>query len=180
MDLSPSWEAASRSAIQEFPNILWNPKVHYRIQESLPLVPILRDMNPVHSTPSHFSKIYFNIILHLCLGLPYSSSPHACYIPCPSHPPWLVHSNWIWRRVYVMKLHIIQFSPISYLLTLHPFSVHIFSSPLSSQIPSAYTRFSSLNVKGQLSLSYKPTPKIIVLCILIFAFSHGRREDKRF
>jgi hypothetical protein len=22
-----------------------------------------------------------------------SSSPHSCYMPCPSHPPWLDHSN---------------------------------------------------------------------------------------
>jgi hypothetical protein len=28
---------------------------------------------------------------------------------CPSHPPWLEHSNW--RRVQVMKLFIMQFSP---------------------------------------------------------------------
>jgi hypothetical protein len=29
MELSPSWEAASCAAIQEFSNILCNPKVHY-------------------------------------------------------------------------------------------------------------------------------------------------------
>jgi hypothetical protein len=28
MEMSPSWEAASCSVIPEFPNILWNPKVH--------------------------------------------------------------------------------------------------------------------------------------------------------
>jgi hypothetical protein len=22
----------------------------------------------------------------------HSSSPHSCYMPCPSHPPWLDHS----------------------------------------------------------------------------------------
>jgi hypothetical protein len=24
--------------------------------------------------------------------------PHLCYIPCPSHPPWLDHSNYTWNR----------------------------------------------------------------------------------
>jgi hypothetical protein len=26
------------------------------------------------------------------------------YMPCPSHPPSLDHSNYTWRRVQVMKL----------------------------------------------------------------------------
>jgi hypothetical protein len=30
--------------------------------------------------------------------------PHAWYMPCPSHPSWLDHSNYIWQRVQVMKL----------------------------------------------------------------------------
>jgi hypothetical protein len=30
--------------------------------------------------------------------------PHSCYMRCPSHPPWLDHSNHTWRRVQVMKL----------------------------------------------------------------------------
>jgi hypothetical protein len=27
-----------------------------------------------------------------------------CYIPCPSHPPWLHYSNYTWRGVHVTKL----------------------------------------------------------------------------
>jgi hypothetical protein len=39
--------------------------------------------------------------------------PHAPYMPCPSHAPWLHNSNYTWRRVQVIKLFIVQFSPTS-------------------------------------------------------------------
>jgi hypothetical protein len=41
------------------------------------------------------------------------SSPHACYMSYTSHPPWLEHSNYVRRRVQVVKLLIMQFSPTS-------------------------------------------------------------------
>jgi hypothetical protein len=31
----------------------------------------------------------------------HSLSPHSCCMPCPSHPPWLHHSNYVWRGVTV-------------------------------------------------------------------------------
>jgi hypothetical protein len=62
MELSPSWEATSRLATQEYPNILMNPKVHYRVHKTPPLAHILSHKNPVRTTPSYFSRIHFNIV----------------------------------------------------------------------------------------------------------------------
>jgi hypothetical protein len=56
-------QAASRSATQEFSKILCNPKIHYRVYKIPLLVPYLRQMNAVNTSPSDFSKIHFNIIL---------------------------------------------------------------------------------------------------------------------
>jgi hypothetical protein len=58
MELSPSWEAANCAATQEIPSILWNPKVHYRVHKSPPLVPIL---GQIHTISSYLSKIHVNI-----------------------------------------------------------------------------------------------------------------------
>ena len=92
-------EANRPSATQEIPRILWNPKVHYRIYNSPPPVPILSKIDPVIA--SHPTSLRFILVLssHLHLGLPscllpsgcptktlYASvlSPHKCYMPCPS------------------------------------------------------------------------------------------------
>ena len=51
MEQSPSTEANIPSGTQ-IPRILWNPKVHNRVQKSPPPVPILRNIDPVHTSPT--------------------------------------------------------------------------------------------------------------------------------
>jgi hypothetical protein len=62
MEKSPSWEANSHPASEKNPRLLWIPKVHYRVHNSPPLIPILSQMNPVHTFPPHFLKTQSNII----------------------------------------------------------------------------------------------------------------------
>ena len=50
METNPSSEANNHSAISEFPNILWNQNVHRQFHTSLPLVPVISQMNTVHTS----------------------------------------------------------------------------------------------------------------------------------
>jgi hypothetical protein len=56
MEMSPSYEAASPLATLEFSNILWNPNVHYHVHKSPSLIPILGQIDQVHTTLSYLSK----------------------------------------------------------------------------------------------------------------------------
>jgi len=90
-----------------FPHFL-DLKDHYRFHNNPSLVPILNQMNSVHTLPAYFSRIRFKIIIQCTprsskWPLTFRFSPpkflcishvsHACYIPYSSHPPWFHQPN---------------------------------------------------------------------------------------
>jgi hypothetical protein len=48
LEQCPFLETDRSSATEEIHHVLWNPKVLYRIYKSLPPIPILRQIDPVH------------------------------------------------------------------------------------------------------------------------------------
>jgi len=74
MEQSPSQEGNRSSASQKISRILWYPKVYHRIHKCSPPVTILTQNNPVHSCPSYFLSIYFNIII------PSTSGSSNCFL----------------------------------------------------------------------------------------------------
>jgi hypothetical protein len=96
--------------------LLWDPKVHSRVYNSIPPVGILSQITPVHTTPSYLSKIQFNIIPRLCLGLPSGLFPsglppkiytHYSSLLCVLHA-LPISSSSTCRSIQVIKFFIIK------------------------------------------------------------------------
>ena len=102
MEQSPAWEDSISLPNQEITHTSGNVKIHYCIHNSLPLLPILMYMEPVHTIPPYSCTIHFNITLPT---MPESSrwSPsfsyhhqnpvcffitsNLCHMPHPAHFP---------------------------------------------------------------------------------------------
>jgi len=66
MGQSPSWGANSHSASQKIPRFVCKSKVHYHhVYKSPPLVPILKQMHPVHNFLSLWG-LFLLLCSHLC------------------------------------------------------------------------------------------------------------------
>ena len=136
MQQIPSWETNWFVGSQEIPHILWNPKVHYRVQKWPPPVPTLRQFDPVHTRTSHFLKFHLNIIFpftpvspqwSLSPTFPHQSSaqasslPHTRYMLHQSHSSRFYHPHNIGWGVQNITFLIMNFSPFPcYLMPLRP------------------------------------------------------------
>jgi len=119
----PPWEVDSHSAKQEITHLLWNPKVHYHVHKSMPLVPLLSQMHPVHTFPSYFPKIHSVIFLpstprffKWSLPFRFPDQNFVCIFLSPIHVTCLIHqldhtNNTLWS-IHVMKFLIMQSSPV--------------------------------------------------------------------
>jgi hypothetical protein len=172
MQLTPSWEAASCVAAQEFPNILWSPTAHYRVQKSPPLVPILSQINPVHTTPFYLSEIHFNIIHPLISWSSYFPSGFPTNIPCALLLS-AIHATCpaITSFLILGEKHKLC-SPLLCSF-IQPHVTSSLSGPnilLSTRFSNTLSLCSSLNTGDQVPHPQRTTGKVIVLYVPIFTF----------
>jgi hypothetical protein len=132
MEQSPSWESNKFSASQKFPRILWNTNDLYLIHTSPPTVPILSQLDLVHTPTLQFLKIRLNIILPSSSGslsnrFPHQNPVYASPLPHTRYMPRLPlssrfhHPKNIGRGIQIIKFFIMYFSPLPcHLVHLRP------------------------------------------------------------
>ena len=165
MEQSPSWEANLFSAIQEIPRIFCNPKVHYRIHKCLPLVPILSQFDPVHTSWRSILILFSHLRLGLPSGLFPSGFPNkALYTlllspiraTCPAH---FILLDFITRTILGEECRSLSSSLCSFLHSPVTSSLLGPNILLNTLFSNTLSLRSSLNVSHQISRPHKTSGK---------------------
>jgi hypothetical protein len=118
MEQGPSWEANRFSASQEIPRILCDPKVHYRVCKCTPPVPVLSQINPVHSPYTTSWRFILKWFSHLLLDLPSSLFPSIFLRNWQRRVPQTIHTKctliFPLRNIHAnaSQLHVIRELPL--------------------------------------------------------------------
>jgi hypothetical protein len=134
--VNESLKTTSRSAAQEFPKSVWNPKVHHHIYNTTPLSKIHFDI--IRPPTSWFAQCSLYLRRPTNILYTFHCPMHAT---CTAHPHSLNHSYYTWRTVHP------HYAVLYNHLSSHPSLVQIFSSAPRSLC-------SSHNVRDQVSHSY--------------------------
>jgi hypothetical protein len=108
--------------LKKFSAFLWNPKVHHSAHNSPPLIPILSQIDPVHTISSHLSKMGRAISQAVSRRLYPPRRPG--FKPGSGHVRFCDGQKWRWGRfsprrtsVSSANLHSICFSTIIFTIT---------------------------------------------------------------
>ena len=192
MEQSPSREANRFSASQEIRHILCNPRVHYLIYKCPSTVPILSQLDSIHTPTSHFLEIRQNIILpstpgsskwSICLRFSHKNPIYFSPLLSPIRttcPAYLIILDFITRTILGKEYRSLSSSLCSFLHSPVTSSHLGPNTLLSTLFSNSLNLHSSHNFSDQVSHPYKTTGRIMVLYILIFKFLNSKLKDKKF
>ena len=170
MEQSPSWEAKRFLDSQEIPRIWMNAKVHYRSHKFPPPLPILSQLDPVHTLYPISWRSILILSSHLRLGLPSGLFPSGfptkiLYTPllspiratCATHLSLL---DFITQKVLGEEYISLSTSLCSFLQSPVTSSLLGPNILLSTLFSNTLSLRSSINVSDQVSRPYKKRGKL--------------------
>ena len=176
------------SASQEISRILWNQKVHYGIHKCPPSVPVMSQLDPVHTPTSNFLKILI-LSSHLRLGLPSGLFPSGFPIKTQytsflspiraTRPAPLILLDFITREIMGEEYRSLSSSLCSFLHSSVTSSLLGPNILLNTLFSDTLSLRSSLSVSDHVSHPHKTTGKITVLYIIIVKFLDSKKYKYR-